>query len=121
MKSEGYITPSLQILKHDLSNLAPPKGEIKVLSVGLVFSRVPHQALYVLVNLHLESSTKSSRCVVSHQALYGTLYLQSPITKLNSASPSTFPFLTHLLILELQSLCQGVPLKQTDFPTATRA
>ena len=29
MKSEGYITPSLHILKHDLSNLAPPKGEIK--------------------------------------------------------------------------------------------
>ena len=29
MKSEGYITPTLHILKHDLSNLAPPKGEIK--------------------------------------------------------------------------------------------
>ena len=29
MKSEGYITPSLHILKHDLSNLAPPKGETK--------------------------------------------------------------------------------------------
>ena len=29
MKSQGYITPSLHILKHDLSNLAPPKGETK--------------------------------------------------------------------------------------------
>ena len=29
MKPEGYITPSLHIIKHDLSSLAPPKGEIK--------------------------------------------------------------------------------------------
>ena len=29
MKSEGYITLFLHILKHDLSNLAAPKGEIK--------------------------------------------------------------------------------------------
>ena len=29
MKSEGYITPSLHIPKHDLSSLAPPKGEMK--------------------------------------------------------------------------------------------
>ena len=29
MKQEGYITPSLHILKHDLSSLAPPKGEMK--------------------------------------------------------------------------------------------
>ena len=29
VKSEGYITPSLHILKHDLSSLAPPKGEMK--------------------------------------------------------------------------------------------
>ena len=41
--------------KHYLSSLAPPKWEMKVLSVGLVFSRVPNQALYVLVNLQLES------------------------------------------------------------------
>ena len=42
----------------DLSSLIPPKGEINVLSVGHVLSRVPLQALYVLVNLHLERSTK---------------------------------------------------------------
>ena len=29
MKQEGYITPSLHIPKHDLSNLAPPKGKMK--------------------------------------------------------------------------------------------
>ena len=29
MKQEGYITPSLHILKHNLSSLAPPKGEMK--------------------------------------------------------------------------------------------
>ena len=29
MKQEGYITPSLHILTHDLSSLAPPKGEMK--------------------------------------------------------------------------------------------
>ena len=29
MKKEGYTTPSLHILKHDLSSLAPPKGEMK--------------------------------------------------------------------------------------------
>ena len=29
MKSELSITPSLHILKHDLSSLAPPKGEMK--------------------------------------------------------------------------------------------
>ena len=44
--------------KLDLSNLTPEKGRWKVLSVGNVFSRVPLQVLYVLVNLHLESSTK---------------------------------------------------------------
>ena len=44
--------------KLDLSSLIPPKGRWKVLSVGHVLSRIPLQALYVLVNLHLESSTK---------------------------------------------------------------
>ena len=44
--------------KHDLSCIASPKGEIKVLSVGLASTRSTGQALYVLVNLHLESSIK---------------------------------------------------------------
>ena len=29
MKPEGYISPSLHILKHDLSSLSPPQGEMK--------------------------------------------------------------------------------------------
>ena len=29
MKSEGYISTSIHIIKHDLSSLAPPKGEMK--------------------------------------------------------------------------------------------
>ena len=44
--------------KLDHSSLIPPKGEMESLSVGHVLSRVPLQALHVLVNLHLESSTK---------------------------------------------------------------
>ena len=45
--------------KLDLSSLIPPKGEMESsFIVGHVLSRVPLQALYVLVNLHLESSTK---------------------------------------------------------------
>ena len=43
--------------KHDLSSLASPKVEMKSsFSWTIVFSRVPHQAPYVLVTLHLESS-----------------------------------------------------------------
>ena len=49
--------------QHDLPSLASPKGRWQVLSVGLVFSKVAHQALYVLVTLHLQSSIKSSCCV----------------------------------------------------------
>ena len=84
-----------------------------------VFARVPHQALYVLMNLHLESSTKLSCCVVSHQALYMTLHLQSSIKKQSFVSPSTFLFVTLMFTLELLSLCQDLHLKHTDFPTDT--
>ena len=105
--------------KHDLSSISSPKGRGKVLSVGLVFSRVPHQALYVLVNLYLECSIKSNCCVISHQALYVTLHLQSSIKKLSFVSPSTFLFVTLLFTLELLSLCQDLLLKHTEFPTAT--
>ena len=114
MKQEGYITPSLHIPKHDLSSLAPPKGEMKS-SFSWTSSTL------WLVNLHLESSPKSSCCVASHQELYGTLHLQSPIKKLNSASPSTFLFVILLVILEFHFQLQHLPLKQTEFPTATPA
>ena len=42
--------------QHDLPSLASPKGKWQVLSV-------PHEALYVLVTLHLQSSIMSSWCV----------------------------------------------------------
>ena len=59
---ERSATPTVLVErdKLDLSSLAPPKEEMKVLSVGPILSRVPLQALYVLVNLHLESSPKSN-------------------------------------------------------------
>ena len=95
------------------------KGRGKVLSVGLFFSRAPLQALYVLVNLRLEISTKLSCCVVPHQALYVTLHLQRSIKKLSFVSPSTFLFVTLMLILKLLSLCQDLHLKHTEFPTDT--
>ena len=68
--------------QHDLPSLSSPKREM--LSVRLVFSRVPHQALYVLVTLHLQSLIKSSCCV-----------------KLIFVSPSLFLFVTLLFIMEL--------------------
>ena len=45
--------------QHDFTSLASPKGRWKVLSVGIVFSKVQDQALCVLVNLHLQSSIKN--------------------------------------------------------------
>ena len=117
MKQEGYITPSLHIPKHDLSSLAPPKREMKSSFSWTTLFKSPTSSSF----LHLESSPKSSCCVASHQELYGTLHLQSPIKKLNSASPSTFLFVILLVILEFHFQLQYLPLKQTEFPTATPA
>ena len=105
--------------KHNLSSLASPKGEMKSSFSWTNLFKISHQALYVLVNLHLESSIKSSCCAVPHQALYVILHLQSSIKKLSFVSPSTFLFVTLLFILELLSLCQYLLLKQTEFLTAT--
>ena len=106
--------------KHDLFGLASLKGEMKSsFSWTSLFKRVPHQALYVMVTLHLESSIKSSCCVVPYQALYVTLILQSSIKSSCFASSSTFLFVTLLFTLELLSLCQDILLKPTEFPTAT--
>ena len=41
MKEEGYTTSSLHILKHDLSSLAPPKGEMKSSFSWTCFSKSP--------------------------------------------------------------------------------
>ena len=78
---DDYLYPTKGTL-HDHPKLASPKS--RFLSVGLFFSRVLHQALYVLVTLHLQSSIKSSCCA-----------------KLSFISPSTFFFVTLLFILEL--------------------
>ena len=69
--------------------------------------------------LHLEGSTKSSCCVVPHQALHVTLHLQTSIKKLSFESPYTLDLVTLLSILELPYLSQALPLKQAKFLTAT--
>ena len=113
---EEYIPPSLPTLcnlkstmfhfgidllhsttkpQHDLPSLASPKGEMASSSVGLVLSRVPHQALYVLVTLHLQSLIKSS-CYV----------------KLIFVSPSLFLFVTLLLMIEFLDFNSFIPFLQ---------
>ena len=89
-----------------VSSIASLKGEMRSPAVGLVFSRSPHQALYVLVNLHLESPIKSSCYVATHQALSATLHLQNSIKELSIVAPSTPLFVTLLIILDLLSLYQ---------------
>ena len=105
---ERSVTPKTPVKrdKLDLSSLAPPKGRWKVLSVGPILSRVPLQALYVLVNLHFESSTKSNCCLIPIQALYVTSHLASSIKKLSFISPNILLLFT----LELHSLCQNLLL-----------
>ena len=80
------------------------KGRWQVLLVGLDFSKVPHQALYVLVILHFQSSIKSSCCV-----------------KLSFVSPSFIMFGTSnsLSLQTLLSLFQDLLPTHTKFPTAT--
>ena len=114
MKSEGYITPSLHILKHDLSNLAAPKGEIKSsfswtslfkspTSSTLVFGEPTLGKLYQVKLL----------CIISSSTLWHPTLARSNqenelcITK-------HILFWTHLFILELHSLCQVLPLKHMD-------
>ena len=92
--------------KHDLSSIASPKGERKRPFSWTSFSRVSPPALYVLVNLHLESPFKSSCCVVPHQALSVALHLQNSIKKLSFVSPSIFVFVTLLFILN--TLCANI-------------
>ena len=121
MKSEGYITPSLHILKHDLSNLAPPKGEIK--------SSFSWTSLF-------KSPTSSTLCFGEP-----TLGKLNQVKLLCSISSSTLwdPTLaksnreTELCITKHIPLCDssvhtGTPFsvpssssKQTEFPTATPA
>ena len=90
--------------QNDLPSLGSPKGKMQVLSVQLVFSKVPHQAVYVLATLHLQSSIKSSCCV-----------------KLSFVSQSLILFSTpnSLLLQTLFSMFQNLPPVHTKFPTDT--
>ena len=112
---EEYIPPSLPTLcnlkstmfhfgvdllysttesQHDLPSLASPEKEMASPFSWTSFFKVPHQALYVLVTLHLQSSIKSSCCV-----------------KLSFASPSPILFGTpnSLLLQTLLSMFQDLP------------
>ena len=92
--------------KHYHSSLAPPKGEMKSPFSWTILFKSPTSSI-----LCFGEPTLGKLC--SH--------LQSSIKISSSASPSTFLFVTHLLILELHCLYQVLLLKQTEFPTATPA
>ena len=115
LERSATTTALLERDKPDLSSLVHQKGRWKVLSFGPIVSRVPLQALYVLMNLHLESSTKLNCCVIPYQAFYVTSHLESLIKKLSFISPN----ILLLFILELHSLCQDLLLEQTEFLTET--
>ena len=113
---EEYIPPSLPTLcnlkstmfhfgvdlLHSTTEPQHEKGRWQVLSVGLVFPRVPHQALYVLVTLHLQCSIKSSCCmklsfVSPSFILFGTsnsLLLQTRLSPFQDLLPTHTKFLT---------------------------
>ena len=91
--------------QHGLPSLASPKGEMaSSFSWTSFFSKVPHQTIYALVNLHLQSSIRSNCCV-----------------KLSFVSPS-FIFSgtpNSLLLQTLLSLFQGLLPTYIKFLTAT--
>ena len=102
--------------KHNLSSLVPPKGEMKSsFSWTSLFKRPTSSTLC------FGEPILGKLCSLSSSTLWDPTLatLANSIKKSSYASPSTFLFLTHLFILELHSLCQVLPLKQTRFPTAT--
>ena len=94
-----YSTTETQ---HDFPSLALPKGEMASSFSWTSFFKVPHQALYVWVTVHLRSSIKSSCCVklsfVSpHSILFGTpnsLLLQTLLSPFQDLLPTHTKFLT---------------------------
>ena len=88
--------------QHDLPSLASPEEEMASSFSWTSFSGVPHQALFVLVTLHLQSSIKSSCCV-----------------KLTFVSPSLILFGTpnSLLLQTLFSRFQDLLPTYTKVPT----
>ena len=112
MTQEGYITPSLHILKHDLSSLAPPKGEMKSSFSWTCLFKSPTAS-----TLCFGEPILGKLCSISSNTLW-----DPTLAKLNQEIKISIPlFVTHLFILELHSLCQALLLKQTEFPTATPA
>ena len=85
--------------QHDLPSLASPKGEM---ASSFCWTSFEHQALNVLVTLHLQSSIKSSCCM-----------------KLSFVSPSLILFGTlNSLLQTLFSMFQDLPPAHTKFPAA---
>ena len=106
---------------HNVSRLAPPKGEMKSSFSWTSLFKSPKSFTLCFGEPTLGKLNQVKFCVAPDQAFYGTLHLQISIKESSSASPSTFIFVTHLFILELHYLCQVFPLKHTDFPTVTLA
>ena len=111
---ERSATPTAHVErdKLDHSSLASPKGEMESSFSWTYLFKSPTSST-LLVNLHLESSTKLNCCVFPYQELYVTSHLESSIKKLCFISPNTLL----LYILELHSLCQNLLLEQTEFLT----
>ena len=102
--------------KHNLSSPAPPKGEMKSSFTWTSFFKSPTSSTLCFGEPTLGKLHKVM-LLCTHDAPCGTLHLQSTIKKLSSASPSTFLFVSLLVILEFISLFQDLLLKQTEFPT----
>ena len=91
--------------KHDLSSLASPKRKMKSsFSWTNVFKSPTSSTLCFGEPTLRKLNQVKLFCKLSHQTLYVTQHLGSSIKKLSLVSPSTFLFMTLLLILELHSL-----------------
>ena len=114
MKQEGYITPSLHIPKHDLSSLAPPKVEMKS-----SFSWTSSTLCFGEPMLGKLNHVKLLCSISSRTLCDPTLAKSNQETELCITKHILFVIL--LVILEFHFLLQDLPLKQTEFPTATPA
>ena len=114
MKQEGYITPSLHIPKHDLSSLAPPKGEMTS-----SFSWTSSTLCFGKPTLGKLTQVKLL-CTISSRTLWDpTLAKSNQETEL--CITKHIPLVSLLVILEFHFLLQDLPLKQTEFTRATPA
>ena len=109
--------------KHDLSCIASPKGAMKSTFSWTRFYKIHTSSTICLAEPTLEKLNQAKLLYSPTSRIYVTLYLQNSScqVKLSFVSPCTLLFVTLLSILELPSLCQALPLKQTEFPTDTPA